>query len=82
MSDALTTLALFFGAALLLVVLAITVTACVADARRRGKSPILVVIAVVLCFPWGLIAWLLFRPAPLERPNGRREFRLENHRVP
>ena len=81
MTDALTTLAFFLGATLLLVVLAITVTACVADARRRGKSPVLVVIAVVLCFPWGLIAWLLFRPEPLDSANRRRDFRLENHRV-
>lgn len=33
------------------------------DARRRGKSPVLVLIAVVFFFPFGLIAWLVFRPA-------------------
>lgn len=35
-----------------------------ADARLRGKSPWLVLIAVLFFFPWGLIAWLLFRPDP------------------
>ncbi len=40
----------------------------VRDARRRGKSPLLVCIAVLLFFPWGLFAWLLFRPAPAIRP--------------
>jgi hypothetical protein len=33
------------------------------DARRRNKSALFVRIAVVRFFPWGLIAWLLFRPA-------------------
>jgi hypothetical protein len=33
------------------------------DAHRRGKSAILVCLAVVFFFPFGLIAWLLFRPA-------------------
>ena len=32
------------------------------DAMNRRKSPLLVVIAVVFFFPFGLIAWLLFRP--------------------
>jgi hypothetical protein len=32
------------------------------DARRRRKSPLLVCVAVVLFFPLGWIAWLLFRP--------------------
>ena len=62
---------------LLIVVLGLTVRACVADARRRGKSPLLVTIAVILFFPWGVIAWLLFRPQPLDR----RPFRLDDHRV-
>lgn len=33
------------------------------DARKRHKSPLFVVIAVVLFVPWGLIARLCFRPA-------------------
>ncbi len=36
------------------------------DAHRRGKPALLVLIAVVLFFPWGLIGWLLFRP-PVSR---------------
>jgi hypothetical protein len=32
------------------------------DAWRRGKSSIPVLVAVVLFFPFGLIAWLIFRP--------------------
>ena len=51
----------------------------VADAKLRGKSPLLVSLAVVLFFPWGLLAWLVFRPEPLSRPN--RSFRLEDYRV-
>jgi hypothetical protein len=40
----------------------------VRDARRRGKSPLLVLIAVVCFFPFGLIAWLLFRPTSSPAP--------------
>ncbi len=32
------------------------------DAIRRGKSAVLVFVAVVFFFPFGLAAWLLFRP--------------------
>ena len=53
---------------------------CVADARRRGKPPLLVGLFVALLFPWGLIAWLLFRPDPPEAPRPAR-FRLEDYRV-
>ena len=35
------------------------------DAIRRGKSPLFVKCAVILFFPWGLIAWLVFRPDPV-----------------
>ena len=34
------------------------------DAKFRGKDPLWVCAAVILFFPWGLIAWLLFRPDP------------------
>ena len=40
----------------------------VRDAARRNKSGLLVLIAVVFFFPFGLIAWLLFRPA-VARPG-------------
>ncbi len=38
---------------------------CISDARLRGKSPLLVLIAVIFFFPWGWIAWLIFRPPPI-----------------
>lgn len=41
----------------------------VADAKLRGKSPLLVSLAVVLFFPWGLLAWLVFRPDPSTPPT-------------
>jgi len=53
---------------------------CAADARRRGKSPLLVVLVVFFFFPLGLIVWLLFRPEPIDR-GGARSFRLEDYRV-
>jgi len=53
----------------------------IADARLRGKSPLLVWFAIVFFFPWGLLAWLLFRPEPVGPANPRRPFRLEDYRV-
>jgi hypothetical protein len=50
----------------------------VTDAESRGKSPLLVTIAVLFFFPMGLIAWILFRPSRIE--NNRR-FNLEDYRV-
>jgi uncharacterized protein (DUF983 family) len=64
---------------LLIVALAMTMKFCVDDAQRRGKSPVWVTIAAVFFFPWGLIAWLLFRPDLLDG-GGKPEFRLDNHR--
>jgi hypothetical protein len=51
----------------------------VRDAERRGKSPVLVAIACVLFFPWGLVAWLIFRPDPIDK--GKDGFELEDYRV-
>jgi hypothetical protein len=53
----------------------------VADAKLRGKSPLLVSLAVVLFFPWGLLAWLVFRPDPIDPTNTKRPFRLDDYRV-
>ena len=36
------------------------------DASRRRKNPLLVLIAVVFFFPFGLLAWLFFRPSAFE----------------
>jgi hypothetical protein len=52
---------------------------CAADARRRGKSPLLVTLLIFVSFPLGLLVWLLFRPEPLD--GGDSGFRLEDHRV-
>lgn len=62
-------------------IIALTIQACWTDARRRGKSPLLVTLAVLFFFPLGLIAWLLFRPEPLDGAGSRGSFRLEDHRV-
>jgi hypothetical protein len=48
---------------LLLILALIAVNWFVKDARRRGKSPLLVILAIFL-IPGGWIAWLLFRPEP------------------
>ena len=41
---------------------AASVVWAVHDAGRRGKSRFLVFLIVFFFFPFGLIAWLLFRP--------------------
>ena len=50
------------GTALLLAAGIILLLWAINDAMSRRKSPLLVVIAVVFLFPFGLIAWLLLRP--------------------
>ena len=52
----------------------------VADAKLRGKSPLLVSLAVILFFPWGLLAWLVFRPEPIGPTASKRPFRLDDYR--
>jgi hypothetical protein len=76
--QALIALLVFAGVAVLL---GYAVRVCAQDAMRRGKSPWLVTIAAIFFFPWGLIAWLLFRPEPLDGSSGPKGFRLEDHRV-
>ncbi len=51
---------------------------CIQDAKNRGKSPGFVTIAVIVFFPWGLIAWLLFRPDLIELQ--KEKFKLEDYR--
>src|ERR1017187_1672852 len=63
------------------VILGITIRACIDYAHRRGKSPALVSIAVILSFALGMIDWLLFRPEPLDRVGGHPPFRLDKHRL-
>jgi hypothetical protein len=54
---------LAFGA-MLVYVLREAVKWCCEDAKFRGKDPFWVCFGVILLFPWGLVAWLLMRPAP------------------
>jgi hypothetical protein len=65
--------------AFVLVLIALMIRMIANDARRRGKSPVLVVLLCLLSFPLGWIAWLIFRPEPL--PRRRQPFRLEDRRV-
>jgi len=59
--------------------LAFTMRICISDAHRRGKSPTLVCIACILFFPWGTLAWIIFRPDP--KDTRRSTFRLDDHRL-
>jgi formate/nitrite transporter FocA (FNT family) len=70
-------------AAALFVILAIVLLVrwSAADAKLRGKSTLLVSLIVLFLFPWGLIAWLLFRPEPPDAASPKRTFRLEDVRV-
>lgn len=63
----------------LLILIAFAMKFLAADARRRGKLPMLVVLLALVSFPLGLLLWLLFRPEPL-KPEGR-PFRLDDHRI-
>jgi hypothetical protein len=45
-----------------LAAMAISVRACAADARRRGQSPLLISMLVVVLFPVGWVLWMIFRP--------------------
>ena len=49
-----------------LAALVASVVMCAADATRRGKSPLLVSLMVVLLFPVGLLAWLVLRPKNIQ----------------
>lgn len=49
---------------LALAVLILIINWCISDAKLRGKSPLLVLIAVFFFFPWGWLAWIVFRPPP------------------
>jgi drug/metabolite transporter (DMT)-like permease len=64
MRDALSVLVPFFVALILLAIFIALVQFCWSDAKKRGKSPVLVTVLVLCFFPVGLVAWLLFRPEP------------------
>jgi len=67
--------------ALCLITLIYSIRACATDARRRGKSPLLVAMLVILFFPLGLIIWLLVRPDVVDGSNGPKPFHLDDHRL-
>ena len=73
----------FLGVGMMFIVFVVllgwTLSVCARDARRRGKSPLLVTLLIFLSFPLGLIVWLLFRPEPLNPPD--RSFHLKDHQV-
>lgn len=64
---------------ILLIGFALLLRATASDARRRGKSPLLVILLILISFPLGLIVWLLFRPEPIESDSP--PFRLKDHRI-
>jgi uncharacterized RDD family membrane protein YckC len=65
----------------ILAVLIVTVRMCAKDAIRRGKSPWLVTLMIIVFFPFGLLVWLAFRPKVV-KPAGRPEkFKLDDFRV-
>lgn len=85
MSDSFAT---FFGSAIAVITLAglaallvLSMRVCIRDAQLRGKSPALVCIACILFFPWGTVAWLVFRPDPRDGPGSGTPFRLKDHRI-
>jgi hypothetical protein len=69
---------LFAALAIPLAFLTLLIIWTATDAVNRGKSPLLVCLLVVLTFPFGLLAWIVFRPQT-ETPNKRR-FNLQDYR--
>jgi hypothetical protein len=57
---------LFLIAAAVLVTLFYSIRMGVVDARRRGRSPLLVAALMILFFPVGLLIWLAVRPARID----------------
>ena len=74
-------ISLFLIAGSFLLVVFFTVKVCIDDARRRGKSPLLVSLLVLFSFPLGVIIWLLFRPEPMKGAGTQQKFRLDDHRL-
>lgn len=46
---------------------------CATDAKRRGKSPWLVALMVILFFPVGSLVWLAMRPKLAKADEGGRK---------
>jgi hypothetical protein len=58
-----------------------TIRMCAKDAMRRGKSPWLVTLLVIVFFPVGLLVWLVFRPKIVEPAGSQGKFKLDNFRM-
>jgi uncharacterized membrane protein YhaH (DUF805 family) len=58
-----------------------TVRMCAKDAIRRGKSPWLVTLMVMMLFPFGLLVWLVFRPKIVKPAASQEKSKLDDFRV-
>ncbi|MGA9585497.1 MAG: hypothetical protein WBQ95_09230 [Terracidiphilus sp.] len=65
----------------ILAALIATIRICAKDAIRRGKSPWLVTLLVIVFFPLGLLVWLAFRPKIVEPADSKKKFKLEDFRA-
>jgi hypothetical protein len=66
----------------ILAALIVTIRMCAKDAMRRGKSPWLVTLLVIVFFPVGLLVWLVFRPKIVKPARPREKFKLDSFRAP
>jgi hypothetical protein len=62
----------------ILVAVIATIRLCAKDAIRRGKSPWLVTLLVIVFFPLGLLVWLVFRPKIVEPAGSQGKFKLDD----
>jgi hypothetical protein len=58
-----------------------TIRVCAKDAIRRGKSPWLVTLLVIVFFPVGLLVWLVFRPKIVKPAGSEGKFKLDDFRA-
>ena len=58
-----------------------TVYVCAKDAIRRGKSPWLVSLLVIVFFPIGLLVWLVIRPNIVMPAARQKKFSLDDFRA-
>jgi len=58
-----------------------TVRLCAKDAIRRGKSPWLVSLMVIMFFPLGLLVWLVLRPKVIKPAASQEKFNLDDFRA-